>query len=482
MKVIAKSIALLCLLHSALFAQHDAEDYVPVKDPEVLKKLEQWQDYKFGLFMHWGTYSQWGIVESWSLCNEDVGWTERKRGRYENYFEYKQDYENLQKEFNPVDFNPEKWVDAAKDAGMKYVVFTTKHHDGFCMFDTKTTDYKITSEKSPFHSNSKANVTKEIFDSFRKEEFMIGAYYSKPDWNTEYYWWPYFVNPDRHVNYDPAKYPERWQKFKDFTSTQIQELMTGYGSVDILWLDGAWVRPYNNIPKKYEEWAKKKTYDQDIDIPGIASMARKHQPGLIVVDRWVHGPYENYLTPEQKVPEEAMTVPWESCITMGNSWSYVPKDQYKSVSKLVHMLVDIVAKGGNFLLNVGPSPQGDWDPQVYERLKGMGEWMKVNSEAIYESRPVKPYKEAKVALTQNKNTKAVYAIYLADENEKQAPSKIWLSTIQPAKGAKVSMLGVKGNLKWKKVGNGFEVYLPASVQKNPPCQHAWTIKISEVNP
>src|ERR1700712_1477857 len=172
-----------------LFTTAKAQDkYVPPIDTAVQRKLSQWQDLKFGLFMHWGPYSEWGVVESWSLCPEDEGWTQRKGPYGADYNTYKTAYENLQTTFNPTHFDPDKWVRAAKDAGMKYVVFTTKHHDGFSMFDTKQTDYKITSLKTPFSSNPRANVTKEIFNAFSKENFMIGAYFSKPDWHTEYYW------------------------------------------------------------------------------------------------------------------------------------------------------------------------------------------------------------------------------------------------------------------------------------------------------
>ncbi len=210
--------------------QHNFSDsYVVPSDTLVQQKLAQWQDIKFGLLMHWGTYSEWGIVESWSICPEDEGWTQRKGPYAAKYFEYVKAYENLQTTFNPTKFDPDKWAAAAKDAGMKYVVFTTKHHDGFCMFDTKQTDYKITSSKTPFSTNPKANVAKEVFDAFRKDGFLIGAYFSKPDWHCPYYWWPYFPPKDRNVNYDPKKYPERWNDFKNYTYNQIQELMTGYG-------------------------------------------------------------------------------------------------------------------------------------------------------------------------------------------------------------------------------------------------------------
>ena len=181
---------------SLLFAQHEKiKEYYAPEDSLVQKQLAKWQDCKFGLLMHWGTYSQWGIVESWSLCSEDEGWCARKGPYASDYATYKKEYEKLQTTFNPVNFNPGKWAAAAKKAGMKYVVFTTKHHDGFCMFDTKQTDYKITSPLCPFHNNSKADVTKEIFNSFRKENFMVGAYFSKPDWHNENYWWPILQRP-----------------------------------------------------------------------------------------------------------------------------------------------------------------------------------------------------------------------------------------------------------------------------------------------
>jgi alpha-L-fucosidase len=456
-------------------AEHDESQYVPIVDPKVKANLEKWQDLKFGLFMHWGPYSQWGVVESWSICNED--WIERRKGRYENYAHYKEDYRNLQKTFDPRGFDPAKWVKAAREAGMGYVVFTTKHHDGFCMFDTRLTDYKITSPNCPFHSHPRSNITKEIFDAFRKEGFLIGAYFSKPDWDSEYYWWPYRATPDRHVNYDPAKHPDRWQKFKDYTYNQIEQLMTGYGRVDILWFDGAWVRPLENMPEKFESWAKKKNWNQDIGMARIAAMARNHQPGLIVVDRWVSGEHENYLTPEQRIPETPISVPWESCITMAAGWSYNENHTYKPVRQLVHMLVEIVSKGGNFLLNIGPSPEGDWAEEAYARLEGIAAWMKMNGEAIHATRPVSPFKEDNICFTQKKDGSAIYAVYLAGEEEKTLPQSIEVNSLDPADGACLTLLGAEGELAWKRRGNGFSVEIPEDVRKNPPCEHAWVLKI-----
>jgi alpha-L-fucosidase len=152
-------------------------------------------------------------VESWSICPEDVGWATgaRKAGKGDSYAEYVKNYEQLPQTFNPVNFNPEKWAAAAKDAGMKYMVFTTKHHDGFAMFDSKYTNYKITDPSVPFSSNPRSNVTKEIFNAFRSENFWIGAYFSKPDWHSNYYWWNRFPVSDRNANYDVKKYPEQWK-------------------------------------------------------------------------------------------------------------------------------------------------------------------------------------------------------------------------------------------------------------------------------
>ena len=428
--------------------------YTVPTDAKVREKLADWKKIKFGLLMHWGTYSQWGVVESWSICPEDEGWTQRRGPYSADWYTYLKAYENLQTTFNPVKFNPERWAAAAKDAGMKYVVFTTKHHDGFCMFDSKETDYKITGSKSPFANNPKANVAKEVFSAFRNQGFMTGAYFSKPDWNTKDYWWRYFPPKDRNVSYDPKKYPQRWEDFKSFTYNQIQELMTGYGTMDILWLDGGWVRPKSSIDTTVE-WQRTITHNQDIDMPKIAAMARTHQPGLLVVDRTVHGEYENYVTPEQQVPATYLPYPWESCITLGNSWSYVPGDQYKSSRKVIHMLTDIISKNGNLLLNVGPGPDGEWDSLAYNRLEAIGKWMKTNGEAVYESEadPNLP-RQGKWAFTR-KGTD-VYAIYQVAENEMIENS---LSVNLPA-GVKVKSVSVIGGpQKVKFTQNGGQVVL-----------------------
>jgi alpha-L-fucosidase len=472
MKKLILILPAACLL--AVFAFGQKEAYVPSPDPLVQAKLEQWQDRKFGFMMHWGTYSQWGVVESWSICSED--WIDRKGA---NYVDYVRRYEELPKTFNPTKFDPEKWAQAAWDAGMRYVVFTTKHHDGFCMFDSKYTDYKITGPDCPFRTSPKADVSKAIFEAFRQQGFMAGAYFSKPDWHHDDYWAPEWATPNRCNNYDISKYPERWQRFEDFTYHQIEELMTGYGPMDILWLDGGWVRPDSTINEEVRSWG----YDipdwgQNIDMPRIAKMARQQQPGLLIVDRSVHGPFENYRTPEQRIPNKTLPYPWETCMTMARGWSYSFNPNYKPTHQLIHTLVDIVAKGGNLLLNVGPGPDGELDSEAYERLAEIGDWMDINGEAIYGTRPIAPFKEGKVCLTEKKDGKTLYAIYLADVDEKEIPAAILVSAIVLPPPARVKLLGSDEELSWEKVGKGFMIHVPARLQKRPPCEHAFAFQIT----
>jgi alpha-L-fucosidase len=459
-------------------AQRGAYDYVEESDPLVREKLEAWQDLKLGLLMHWGPYSQWGIVESWSLCSEDEPWCRRSM---DDYGEYKKAYENLQTTFDPTRFDPRRWAQAATDAGMKYVVFTTKHHDGFSMFDTKLTDYRITAPATPFHAHPKADVTRAIFDAFREHGFWIGAYFSKPDWHSPDYWWPYFATPDRNPNYDIEKYAERWRRFVEFTHGQIDELMSDYGRIDILWLDGGWVQVMTD--EEIRERMNRSDYkfmrlqSQDIDMPRLVAHARVKQPGLIVVDRAVPGPYQNYLTPEAHVPDRAILHPWEVPMPMATSWSYVPDDRYKSARELVHMLADVVAKGGNLLLNIGPGPDGTWHEAAYDRLEALGTWLSVNGAAIYGTRPVAPHVEGKMRLTRGKDG-ALYAIYLADEGETELPRYFSMTSVQPAAGSTVSLLGSRTPLDWHVAGTGFVVQVPDGIRTNPPGDYGWVLRIS----
>jgi len=484
MNKLLKRIALLPIILTATVTLQAQEhkDYTPDPDTAIRHRLEEWQDLKFGLLMHWGTYSQWGIVESWSICPEDLGWATgaRRKGIGDDYFDYLKKYEALKNTFNPVKFNPEKWAAAAKNAGMKYVIFTTKHHDGFCMFDTKYTDYKITDKDCPFSTNSRGNVTKEIFDAFRKDGFWTGAYFSKPDWHSDYYWWKKFPPADRNPNYSIQKYPEQWKKFVDYTHNQINELMTNYGEVDILWLDGGWVRKktkeeiVENLNEEYENsrWARN-PQSQDIDMPRLVKEVRAKQPKVIVVDRDVPGEQQNYLTPEQTIPESGLPYPWETCMTMGNSWSYVPNDIYKSADELIKKLVDIVSKGGNFLLNIGPGPDGELDSVAYERLNQIGAWMKINSQAIYATRPFSTFGEGdNIRFTQSKDGKTRY-IFLFDFPR----DKIKISKMPIQSGQIVQILGNSKKLKWQNVADGVEISVPASLRTTT--DHVWVICVKE---
>ncbi len=470
---------LLTGLMPILAAQEHDERYVAETDPLVLQKLEQWQDLKFGLLMHWGPYSQWGIVESWSICAEDEDWCRRNNP---DYTEYKKQYEALKMSFNPIGFNPEKWAAAAKNAGMKYVIFTTKHHDGFSMFDTRLTDYKITDPGCPFSVNPRANVTKEIFSAFRDQGFWTGAYFSKPDWHSEYYWWPNFATPDRNVNYNINNYPERWEKFVEFTHGQILELTGGdYGKVDILWLDGGWVRKMSQDEERQSLMSPGRrfvrTQSQDIRMDELVSKVREKQPGMIVVDRAVYGKNQNYLTPENRVPSEALPYPWESCIIAGGGWAWVPDPKFMSGREAVQLLVDIVVKGGNLLLNIGPAPDGTWPEGAYTLLDEMGKWMKVNGEAIYGTRAMAPYKDGKVCIN-SKGDKVMYLFYMAGEGEVM-PATMTMNGLTLPAGARVTVPGSGAVCKWKNGSDSFTVTVPQRERRDPSSDHVWVMKIEK---
>lgn len=443
---------------------HSAKYEYPT-DPAVLEKLEKWRDLKFGTFLHWGVYAQAGIPESWPICGEP--WP--KRDTTMTYEQYKKWYWDLAKEFNPVNFDPEKWAAVSENAGMKYLVFTTKHHDGFSMWDTKQTDYKITN--GPFANNPKADLTKHIFEAYRKKGMWIGAYFSKPDWHSQDFWWDRFPTPTRNTNYRTDQYPERWQRFKDFTYNQIGELMNNYGPVDMLWLDGGWVRPGTKEELERDEWglsrrgrANYPNYSQDVDMPRIAKMAREAQPGIIIADRTIHGQYENFRTPEQSIPTQQIKEPWETNITMTSSWSYrkPSEEKVKPASWVIHVLAEIVAKGGNLLLGFGPTPQGEFPKEVIATLDSVGNWLKPNGEAIYGTRILDHYNDGSTWFTRSKDGKKKYAIACIKEKTPVPATISWKGNV-PAKGAKVKLLATGKNVSWKQQGDEVVVTVPAAI-------------------
>lgn len=441
---------LLCLLSVPAYSQDAADanpdldlsaQYTPPREADVRAHLDQWQDLKFGMIIHWGLYAVPGIVESWSICSEDEDWIPHDSTM--DYNAYKQWYWNLNKEFNPRQFDPDQWAASAKNAGMKYVVFTTKHHDGFSMYDTKYSDFSIA--KGPFADHPKADVAKYVFDAFRKQDMMIGAYFSKPDWHSQDYWWSRYATPDRHVNYKIENHPYRWDRYKDFVFNQINEITSNYGKIDILWLDGGWVR----APK------------EDIGMDNIARMARRNQPGLIIVDRTVTGEYENYRTPEKMIPEKQLPYPWETCMPLSKDWGFVPGAVFKSPDVIISTLIEVVAKGGSLLLGVGPTPEGVIEPEVVRILDEIGQWLKANGEAIYNTRNTPIYHDGNVWFTASKDKLTTYAIVRPDG---PMPATVSWHGNLPAKGAKMILLADRSAVKYKISGDSVIITVPKSVR------------------
>ena len=421
------------------------DSYVKPTDPAVLEKLEWFQDQKLALMIHWGIYCQLGIVASWALSDKDADWSRHQVNWTDDGEKFKEQYYALNKSFNPIRFQPEEWAQTAKDCGFKYLILTTKHHDGFCLWDTRYSDYKVTAPDCPYHVSEHADLVKSMFDAFREKGLGIGAYFSKADWHTPYYRTPELPDPnpsDRGPMYSPAAEPERWENFVQYTKNQVLELCEGYGPIDILWFDAGWVCASNG---------------QDIRLGEIVDEARKIQPGILSVDRTVGGPYENYVTPEMCVPEEPLGVPWESCLTLGADFTYEYADRYKSPRELVNTLVGIVAKGGNLALNVSPQPDGRIPVDAMDSLRGLGKWLKVYGEAIYGTRVCAPYQSGNISFTRKGD--AVYAIRLFPVAQESVDFKLFIP--YAGKVSKVTMLDSGEDVSFVPGEGGITVAVPA---------------------
>ena len=284
------------------------------------KQMQWWREARFGMFVHWGPVSLKGTEISWSRGSGIP----------------REEYDNLYKQFNPVNFDPDEWVRTAKAAGAKYLVFTTKHHDGFCMFDSKLTDYKITN--SPYGKD----ITAQVAEACHRQRLRIGFYYSPTDWH----------HPDFGT--------ENRARYAEYMHGQLRELCTNYGKVSIIWFDSKGIK--------------------SIDSPRLFKMIRELQPGILINDRG--GLPGDYDTPEQRVGGFQNNRPWESCMTIGDQWSWKPNDEIKSLKQIVDTLVGCAGGDGNLLLNVGPMADGRIEPEQVARLKEVGAWLKKNGETI----------------------------------------------------------------------------------------------------
>ena len=416
--------------------------YIVPTDPLVLEKLDAWQDLKFGVLFHWGIYSVMGIMESWNLCSEDEEWEYKYRQETGlSYDEFKQWYWGLSRFFNPRQFDPDTWADVMKDAGMKYMVFTTKHHDGFCMFDTQYTDYKITA--GPFADHPRSNVAKEVFDAFRAEDFWVGAYFSKPDWHCQWFWNPVLATARRGINYKKENHPDWWQNYVDFTMGQLTELTRDYGPMDLIWLDGGWIS------------------GKEVGLDEVLVGARERNPGMICVDRVSRDDNENYQTPECTVPPEQRNIPWETCDPlMDFSWRFNPN--YKSVRRVVAELVEVVAKGGNLILGIAPTPYGTIDDLAQSRLHGIGEWLRKYGEAIYATRTTPVYHDGNLWFTASKDGRTLYAIYALADGESLPATVEWTGNV-PA--GKVQLVGDGRRLSCKVRDGKVSVTLPKGMMQ-----------------
>jgi alpha-L-fucosidase len=309
---------------------------------------------RFGLFIHWGLYALPARHE-WVKNRERI-----PDSVYQKYFGY----------FDPDLYDPKEWARAAKNAGMKYFVVTTKHHEGFCLWDSKLTDYKAP------NTPSGRDLLRPMVEAFREEGLKIGFYHSLIDWHH-----PEFPVDGIHPQRDDKEFREREKdrdikKYAEYLHGQTRELLTEYGKIDIMWFDFSY--PQNpDGGKGKDDWQSEK----------LMAMVRELMPGIIVNDRMGIG--GDIKTPEQVQPREWVEVDgkpvvWEACQTLNGSWGYDRDNlDWKSVDMLVQMLVDTASKGGNLLLNVGPTARGQFDPKAIERLKGIGNWMKLHSRSIY---------------------------------------------------------------------------------------------------
>lgn len=362
MKSLKKILIGLVLILSILQPVLAQEKQIGNETPEQkAKRMEWWTNDRFGMFIHWGLYSgaarhEW--VKRWERMNDT---------QYQPYFD----------NFDPDMFNPKEWAKQAKAAGMKYAVLTTKHHEGFCLFDSKYTDYKSTNTKA------KRDLVREFVDAFRAEGIKIGFYYSLIDWHHPDYTVDIVhpLEPASNTEDDYAKLNagRDMNKYKTYLHNQIKEILTNYGKIDILWLDFSY--PNNNVHGKgKDDWGSVE----------LLKMIRNLQPNILVDNRLDLDGYKDgadFVTPEQVKPEELNQFSgmyFETCQTFSGSWGYFrDENTWKSNQELLTLLITSASKGGNLILNVGPTARGEFDYRAVSALGNIGQWMKYNNQSIY---------------------------------------------------------------------------------------------------
>ena len=383
---------IVLLLLSTLAMQNSVTAQLKAETAEQKsKRMEWWTDARFGMFIHWGLYAlparhEW-VKNAERMTNE----------QYQKYFE----------EFNPDLYNPKEWARMAKEAGMKYVVLTAKHHEGFCQFDSKFTDYKSTN--TPFGRD----VVREYVDALRAEGLKVGFYYSLIDWHHPDYTIDQ-VHPQRQESdsaYARLNKGRDMSKYREYLKNQVRELLTNYGEISVIWFDFSFPGKHG---KGHDDWGSE----------DLLKMVRTLQPGIIIDDRldlkdkdygW------DFESPEQykvdKWPERnGKKVAWETCQTFSGSWGYYrDENTWKSTPQLLELLIESVSKGGNLLLNVGPTGRGVFDFRAQDRLKAMGEWMKYNNRSIYNctEAPAEFIAPPNTLLTYNPKTKRLYVHLLS---------------------------------------------------------------------
>jgi alpha-L-fucosidase len=358
-------VAVFCLLAIPAYAQITAKSALPETKEQRDERMKWWREARFGMFIHWGIYSvpagtykgkQIPGIGEWIMENADIPVAE---------------YEKFAKQFNPVKFNAEQWVLIAKNAGMKYIVITSKHHDGFCLWDSKVSDYDII-DAAPF----KRDILKELSVACKKHGVRLCFYHSIMDWHHPDAQAPFYpnYNDDSRTNPNFSRYVQTYLK------PQLKELITNYGPLGVMWFDGEWIKDWTE-PQGIELYNYVRSLQSDIIINNRVGKGRKSMQGM-TKEGYFAG---DFGTPEQEIPPMGLPgVDWETCMTMNDTWGFKSYDHHwESAEDLLRKLVDIASKGGNFLLNVGPTSEGLIPQASVERLAAMGEWMAKNSESIY---------------------------------------------------------------------------------------------------